>query len=312
MKKFLIVLIVLLLSFSLIGCNKNKNEDVDDDSAVIKVVLPSGTPLMAIGTLLDNPKYEFTIVNGQDPLQAAFLENEYDLIIAPFNLGAKLYLAGKSTYQILSIITTNNTYIMSRTEISDLSELNGKKIMTYGTGSSPWIAYKALASKYNLSLEEVSQSSASDVSNLFATGSTEADVFLGAEPNITVLKEKKKLDFYVINVCDYLKDEADYFIQACIFVKKDCKISDKSIQRIEEAVRYANDKPAAYASNVLEKNDFFKTLGEEVIEKAIENCNITYLKAKDNKAVIEKFCSLLNKYSPKVLDGKKLDDAFYF
>lgn len=310
MKKFIITILVFILSFSLFACKKDKEQEEED--VVLKVILPSGTPLMAVGNILDSEKFEFNVVNGQDPLQSAFLENEYDLIIAPFNLGAKLFLSGDSTYKIASIITTNNTYIMSKTEITDLSELNGKKIMTYGTGSSPWIAYKTLIDKYNLSLEEVKQSSASDVANLFATGSEDADVFLGAEPNITVLKEKKKLDFYTLNVCDFLKDEVEYFIQACLFVKKDSKVSEKSLKLIEEAVKFAIDQPAKYAENVENKNDFFKTLGKDVIEKAIQSCNITYLKAKDNKDIINKFCGLLNKYSPKVLDGKTLDESFYF
>ena len=303
MKKFLMVLILVILGFT-ISCKKETNE------RVLKVILPSGTPLMAVGGLLDNSKFDFTIVNGQDPLQSAFASGEYDLIIAPFNLGAKLFLAGASSYKLESIITTNNTYIMSKTEIKDINELQNKKIMTYGTGSSPWIAYKALNDKYELNLTDVAQASASDVAGMFASGSEDADVFLGAEPNITTLKEKKKLDFYVIDVSKSL-DEVEYFIQACLFVKKDSNIDSSYLKLIEDNINNMNKKPGEYANMVLGKNDFFDTLGSDVIAKAIPNCNIVYLKAKDSVAIINDFCALLNKYSPKVLNGKLMDETFY-
>ena len=303
MKKFLLLLVLIVLGFTF-SCKKEEVKPV-------KVILPSGTPLMAVAGLKDNSKFEFTVVNGQEPLQAAFLEGEYDLIIAPFNLGAKLFLAGTSKYKIDSIITTNNTYIISYEEIKDINDLQGKKIMTYGTGSSPWLAYKALNDKYNLGLVDVPQASASDVATQFANKSTDADVFLSAEPNITTLKEKKKLEFYTIDVSSYLSEEVDYFLQACLFVKEDSSVDAKTLKLIEENIKSMNSKPSEYAEKVENSFDFFKTLGKDVITKAIPNCNIVYLKAKDNKAIIDKFCNLLNKYSTKVLNGQLMSDEFY-
>ena len=189
MKKLFTLLTILVMCF-LIGCKKTNS----DAQRTLKVLLPSGTPVMAIGSLIGDSRFEFQIVNGQEPLQAAFLEAKYDLIIAPFNLGAKLFLAGKSQYKVESIITTNNTYVISRTQINDVHDLENKKVMTFGKGSSPWLAYKAIDDKYNLNIQEVPQSSAGDVATLFANGSNDADFFLCAEPNITQLKEVNKLD----------------------------------------------------------------------------------------------------------------------
>ena len=71
MKKFLLILVLIVLGFTF-SCKK-------DEAKPLKVILPSGTPLMAVAGLKDNSKFDFTVVNGQEPLQAAFLEGEYDL-----------------------------------------------------------------------------------------------------------------------------------------------------------------------------------------------------------------------------------------
>ena len=51
---------------------------------------------------------------------------------------------------------------------------------------------------------------------------------------------------------------------------------------------------------------------KEVIEKAIPNCNITYLNAKDNEKVFVDFYEFLNKYQPKVLNGKAPEKDFLY
>ena len=305
MKKFMLIVFTFLVAFVMISCKEKEKE------APLKVILPSGTPLLAMGSVYnDSDNFSLEVVNGQDSLQAAFLSGEYDLIIAPFNLGAKLYLAGKSEYKLEAIITTNNTYIISRSEISDINDIKGKSVMTYGTGSSPWLGYKTVVDKYELGTTEVPQSSAGDVATMFASGSTDADYFLSAEPNITTLRVGKGLTVYALDISKYLP-EGNILIQACLFVNPKSNVSKERLALIENGIKAMNDKPKEYSSKVKEYADFFKSLGENVIEQAIPNCNSTYLKAKDNKKLIDDFCGLLNKYSPKVLEGKTMDEVFY-
>ena len=307
--KKLFIIVLLLLSFIMVGCKKEK--EPTQESRTLKVILPSGTPLMAIGNLLDDSNFEFEIVNGQDPLSAAFLDGEYDIIIAPINLGAKLYLAGKSSYKLEAVLTTNNTYIMSHENLSEINNLKGKTILAYGANSAPWLALNALNDKYKLGLTIENQSSASDVATVFAAGTSDAELYLGAEPNITTLSLKKKLEFNVLNVSEFLKDDIDVICQACLFVNPNSNVTSSELKKIEDNIKSMNSNPSEYAKSVLNKNDFFKNLGEEVIKESIPKCNINYLKAKDNLVSINKFFDLLNKYSPAVLNGKTPDEGLY-
>lgn len=304
MKKILSSIIVMIVCALFIGCKKNPKEK-------IRVLLPQGTPLVAVGNLLDDEMFSFDIVNGQDPLIEAFTKGEYDLIIAPLNLGTKLNIAKKSEYKLKAIITTNNTYLVSKNEFKNIEEVNGKNVLGFGEGSTPSLALNSIMNYKNLTPKKVDfRSSAADVTLEYTSKNTEYDFFLLAEPNISIISNKTKKEVYKISLSDLLKDEVDMLIQACLFVNPNKNIDDKAINKIEENIKEMNNNPSDYAKSVESKHNFFEGLTKEVLEKAIPNCNITFINAKDNKNIIESYYKLLDKFQPSVLQGKRPDENF--
>lgn len=305
MKKLLSFIFMLMLALTLVGCE-------EEETTKYKVLLPSGTPLMAIGNLLDDETFDFTVVNGQDSLMEGFTQGEYDMIIAPLNLGTKLYINQKSVYKMKAVITTNNTYIISKNPINSIEEINGKKLLAFGNGSTPSLALNAIIDYKKLENVEVEyRSSASDVALEYTSANTEFDYFLSAEPNITTLKNKTQKEIYTLSLADVLKDEVSVLIQACLFINPNSDVSEKAIKKIENNIKSMNENPAEYAESVKEKNNFFTNLGKEIIEKAIPNCNITYLSSKEHKEEISEYYALLNKYQPAVLEGATPDEDFF-
>ncbi|OLA10529.1 MAG: hypothetical protein BHW12_02340 [Coprobacillus sp. 28_7] len=304
MKKILSSIIVMIVCALFIGCKKNPKEK-------IRVLLPQGTPLVAVGNLLDDEMFSFDIVNGQDPLIEAFTKGEYDLLIAPLNLGTKLNIAKKSEYKLKAIITTNNTYLVSKNEFKNIEEVNGKNVLGFGEGSTPSLALNSIMNYKNLTPKKVDfRSSAADVTLEYTSKNTEYDFFLLAEPNISIISNKTKKEVYKISLSDLLKDEVDMLIQACLFVNPNKNIDDKAINKIEENIKEMNNNPSDYAKSVESKHNFFEGLTKEVLEKAIPNCNITFINAKDNKNIIESYYKLLDKFQPSVLQGKRPDENF--
>ena len=304
MKKILSSIIVMIVCALFIGCKKTPKEK-------IRVLLPQGTPLVAVGNLLDDEMFSFDIVNGQDPLIEAFTKGEYDLLIAPLNLGTKLNIAKKSEYKLKAIITTNNTYLVSKNEFKNIEEVNGKNVLGFGEGSTPSLAFNSIMNYKNLTPKKVDfRSSAADVTLEYTSKNTEYDFFLLAEPNISIISNKTKKEVYKISLSDLLKDEVDMLIQACLFVNPNKNIDDKAINKIEENIKEMNNNPSDYAKSVESKHNFFEGLTKEVLEKAIPNCNITFINAKDNKNIIESYYKLLDKFQPSVLQGKRPDENF--
>lgn len=303
-KKILSSIIMIIVCTLFIGCKETPKEK-------IRVLLPQGTPLVAIGNLLDDEMFSFDIVNGQDPLIEAFTKGEYDLLIAPLNLGTKLNIAKKSEYKLKAIITTNNTYLASKNEFKNIEEINGKNVLGFGEGSTPSLALNSIMNYKTLTPKKVDyRSSASDVTLEYTSKNTEYDFFLLAEPNISIISNKTKKEVYKISLSDLLKDEVDMLIQACLFVNPNKNIDDKAINKIEENIKEMNNNPSDYAQSVESKHNFFEGLTKEVLEKAIPNCNITFINAKDNQKIIESYYNLLDKFQPSVLQGKRPDENF--
>lgn len=304
LKKLFTVMLLIFGLLLLVGCG-------EEDNKTYKVLLPSGTPLMAVGGLLDDAEFDFKVVNGQDPLISGFTSAEYDMIIAPINLGTKFYIAGKSNYQFKAIITTNNTYIISKGEISSLNDLQGKKITAFGASAAPGLALKGALDIKGIDATVNYQNSAADVMMLYSSNTDDSDFYLSAEPNITKIEDKTGKPINKISLQEQIKDELPVLIQACLFVNPNSNVSNKVINKIKENIENMNKNPENYAKQVLNKNDFFNGLGESVIAKAIPNCNIDFIEAKDNKDVITKYYDFLNKYQNAVLGGKTPSEEFY-
>lgn len=87
---------------------------VASTSSSLSILAPYGAPALSLIPAFKTG-CQITTVDGADPLQAAFVNPspEYDVIIAPTNLGMKLYQAGKSEYELLSVVTWGNLYIVA-------------------------------------------------------------------------------------------------------------------------------------------------------------------------------------------------------
>lgn len=304
MKKIIILIITILSLTCLTSCK--------EEEKTLKVLLPQGTPLFSIGGLLDDTNFKFDIVNGQDPLLAGFTTQEYDIIIAPLNLGTKLYVTGKSMYKLEAIITTNNTYIISKNEINNYIELNDKTILAYGNGATPSLALNIAKDINNIEFSKIEyRTSVADVMLEFNSKISSFDYYLSAEPNITIMEEKTNNKINILNVMDLLETEINLLPQACLFVNPTSDIEEKTLKKIENNINFMNEKPKEYSQEIENKHEYFTTLTKNTIEKAIPNCNITYKKATENKNIIFKYYEILDKYQSKVLEGKRPDDSFF-
>lgn len=313
-KLFLVLIMIFALSFAF-ACSKDETDDNKQNNESgeklekIKVMIPGGAPLMALAGVYKTDEFEIEVVNGAENLQAALMGSEYDMVIAPLNLGAKFHTLNKTSFKLDAIITTNNTYIVSKNSV-DVNDLKGAKILAYGQNATPDIVLKAANQKYNLGLEFEYMASANDVTPLFIAGDESANYILSAYPQITQIKNKVS-DANVLNVVS-LFGEDEVFPQACLFVNsKTGKDYSKHLELIKNNINLLNEKPAEYAQSVVSKHAFLTGLGTEVLTEALPKTNIVYLKAKDNKDKVNNYIDLLNTYAPKLLEGKTVSEEFY-
>lgn len=301
MKK--IIYIVLLMVLFLTGCT---NVTVERS---ISIIVPNGTPALALTTYFENDGVNYEIVNGSDPLVSAFTNETHDFIVAPVNLGAKLYKAN-GNYLHFKTIVWGNTYIVSKTNISSINDLEGKSITAFGESSTPGIVLKALLKHYNINCDITYVEDVSTANSLLMSG--QAEIILSAEPSLSKINSSNK--FYILDLQEEWKKMTGSFSypQAAIFVRKSIfenTVIKKHLNLLEKAI--TDTKNAEYvASKAVLIDSTFEKLGVSTLIKAIPNCHFELV---DNeKTAIESFFNILNDLGLSAMYGNTMpDDSFY-
>jgi len=286
MRKKLVLLMPLLL---LCGCNNQQQS-----SQKISILAPEGTPALGLANYYANYKDEyevFDIKNGSDPLLAAFNNQSHDVIVAPTNLGAKMFSVNQN-YILYETIVWGNLYLASTEEITSLSDLENKEVTLFSKNSTPDIVLRSLLQENNIS--NVTLNYVDDVTtanSLLVSGTSK--YIVSAQPSLTSLKKKHNL--YTIDLQEEWAKIASSssYPQASIFVKRSLKDNiSKQLTHIKHSVEKMNEDLSTSAHNATTMPASFAKLNEEVIKEAIPQCH--YRIDTNQKAAIEYYFNKIN------------------
>ena len=214
--KFIYIFVVLFSMLFITGC-------IDDSSKKVSVIVPTGTPSLGIANVLnDKTLVDANIVSGSDPLIAAFTNASYDVVVAPVNLGAKLYNANENfSYILYKTIVWGNYYLVSNEEIATLESLEGKTVLVFGKNSTPDVVLRTLISAKNINVNLEYVDDVATANSYLLSG--KADIIVSAEPSLTKMSANK--NFYTLDLQKQWQQlTGSYSLpQAGIFIKKDSK-----------------------------------------------------------------------------------------
>ena len=283
MRKIILSLFIFMLGLVVTSCSVTF---VDGEQKEVSVIMPTGTPALALAEFaMTNDYVKAEVVAGSDPLVAAFTSKSHDIIVAPVNLGAKMYSVYQE-YVLYKTFVWGNLYLASKGELNSFEDLDGKKVVAFGKNSTPDIVMQALLkyhSDINVTVEYVSD--VSEANTLLASG--KAEVVVTAEPAISKLKSKFNLS--IIDLQDEWAEMTgnESYPQAGIFVKKSItgkKYIKDALNDMKEAVINANLNPTNCANHAVNLHTSFETLGVETLVSAIPNCHYQFLES-DKEAV---------------------------
>ena len=274
-------------------------------SPKLSLLVPSGSPLLALGGVISETDYEVTV--GPDLLPVAFTKGEKDLVVAPITLGAKLYNLEKSKYQLGAVLGWSNLHILSRTPLNDINDLNGKSVLAFAEHSTPGIMLR-LATK-DLELEITYFKAVSDVGGPFIN--KQYDYVLISEPILSKVMSTLKEEVYTFPLQNV--DGLPKIAQFGIFKRPEInKVSyDKFMSKLNANITSLNNDPKSYAESVLELDPFFKSLGVDVIEKAIPRLDLDFKAAVDAKPLVHEYLSYLVSVDPTIIGSEVVNDSFY-
>ncbi len=317
MKKILLTLL-LLISITLVGCNPNSNNGENpgdkEEPKEYKVIMPSGTPSITLSSFVDKKDDNITvdIVLGSDPLTAAFTSGNYDIIVAPVNLGAKFYNSVEDfAYRLYRPIVGGNYYILS-TEISSFSELDGKEITLFGQNSTPDVMFRTLCAYYGVNPIVNYQASVAEANSQLVAGA--ATTILTAEPSKTLISKNKS--YNVIDLQQLWKDMAgsEYNVtQAGIFVKTglDQEDVEEILSQMEASLALALNDTLKLSKTAKKIDTSFAKFSDEDLATAISKCNVLSGGSNYRNDVEYYFNKLIELGLGKSIGGKLPDEKFY-
>jgi len=290
MKKIVIIFFLLNFPFLFSGC---KTSDT-----IISILVPSGSTELGILHLHTNDKFDIQVIDGPQPLSAAFAGGSHDVIIAPVNLGALFYhqaITGgvPNKYFMLGGIGFGNFFIVTNNpSITDFHDLNNQDIVIFGEG-----AVSDVITSYIL------QESGITFSKTFVPSVTEARNRLINDPNLIVLLAEPALtitkllpefnDLTVFNLSEKYEilTNGIKLVQAGVFVHY--RLNEYQIDFIVDAI----------VNNIyLINNDIIKTdevanylnlgLSGEQIKIITKNSNIIFKDGWHSKEAVETFLQI--------------------
>ena len=284
MKKLMKVLLSGLLALTIAGCQGNK------ESYSVKILCPTGAPSLAFVSeyenIMENGQIDF--VDGTDMLIAEFskADSDYDIIVAPINLGAKLIEKGQTSYKLNGVITWGNLYLVGT---SDDALNNAKEIALFGEGAVPQKVFNTVNT--NNELKQTYYQSATLVQQQLLSGQVQVGMLAEPLATATIAKAKQQnLELKVVKDLQSAYGEEGY-PQAAIFTKGDKDLSGL-LKGIEEFTSNGYEGLQTYLETITTEK--LGLPGVEIVVKSIERQNVRYKKASDCKDEIKDFLKLFN------------------
>lgn len=308
MKKILTMFIAILCLGLLVSCTESKTNKVS-------IIVPSGTPTLGVADALysDADLFDYNVVQGSDALVAAFTNANYDIIVAPVNLGAKFYSSlNNFEYVFYQTIVGGCFYLVTSEDITELSQINGKEITVFGANSTPDVIIRSLINYYNLDVKinyvsDVAEANASLISN-------KSTIIVSAQPSISKFNASGKFNVIDLQAEWKKMSGSTYSIpQAGIFVKKS-KLDDKSVvnalNKLNASLSLSTTNPDKLAESGTQIDEALNKIGKETLIKAIPHCN--FVTTKNNMAEIEfYFNKLIELNLGQTMGGKLPSEDFY-
>lgn len=297
------------------------------EQTTIRIAALNGPTGIGMAKLIDDSEngktandYEITLVGAPDAIVSQISSGELDVAAVPTNVASTLYNKTKGNVQLLALNTLGVLSIVTKGEdIQSFADLKGKTIYATGQGSTPEYVLNYLLKSNGLDPEkdvtiEYLSEHAELASKLLAG---QVSIALLPEPFVTQVTAKDPEITIALNLTeewDKAVDGKSVLTMGCLIVRKDFAKENKDalnvfLKEYEESANYANENTAACAELVAKSGI---VADSALAEKAIPNCNITYVDGDEMKDKVTDFFQVLFDANPKSIGGALPDDDFYY
>lgn len=246
-----------------------------------------------------------------------------DVAAVPLNMAATLYNKTGGAVQILAVNTLGVLYLLEQgNTIQSIADLKGKTVYSSGQGASPeyilnyLLKENGLDPKKDVTVEYKTEHS--ELAALAASG--KAAVCLLPEPFVsTVLSKNAKLRNALDMTAEWEKACEKQGIESTLamgclvvraeFAEKNAAAVGAFLEEYEASVNFINEN-SAQAGILAAK--FGIVPDAALAQKAIPNCNITFIAGSDMKKTAAQNFNVLFEANPSSVGGALPKDDFYY
>ncbi len=320
MKKVLSILFTVLFTLTaLVGCSQK------EDDVTIRIAGMKGPTSIGLIQIMENNAnkkaandYEFSIVGAADEISPKLIKGELDMAAVPANLASVLYNKTEGGMQMLAINTLGVLYITEKGDtVQSWSDLKEKTIYATGKGTTPEFSLRYILTQNGIDPDK-------DVTIEWKSEATEIVAALkSADSGIAMLPQP-----YVVSALSNVEglrvaldlteawdalDNGSTLVTGVLVVRKEFAEAHPEavknfLNEYEVSTKFVNEN-VADAAQLVEKFDIFKAA---IAEKAIPDCNITFVSGADMKPLVNGYLSVLHEQNPQSVGGKLPADDFYY
>ena len=331
MKKFVSLVLALVLALSMTACGQTRGddpapvEDIPAEKVTIRLGGLKGPTSMGMVKLLADAEegltandYTFTMAASAPDLTPQFIKGELDILAVPVNLGATLYANTDGGVMLLAASTLGVLYIVERGDtVESFADLAGRTVYATGKGTTPEYALTYLLAQNGLTLgEDVDVEWKTEPTEVVAQmAQEEGAVAMLPQPFVTVAQGQVKGLRVALDLSaqwDGL-DNGSRLVTAGLLVRREFAEAHpdavaKFLEEYAASVDYVNENPTE-AAVLVEAQGIVKAA---VAEKAIPYCSLVCITGADMKTAVSGYLQTLYDLKPETVGSAMPDDGFYW
>lgn len=314
MKKFLAILLSLIIIIGATACSKTKKTGVTVNIGVLKG--PTG---MSAAWLMDQNdqklsanEYNFTVAGTPDAITGQLINGDMDIAALPTNAISALYNKTEGKISVLGVNALGVLYILENgNSINSVSDLAGKTVLASGKGSTAEYVLNYILEKNGVIAEIVWAAEHSEAATLALKG--DYNIVMLPEPFVTNVTAKSDAFRVALDLTEEWEALGNGELTMggiavrTAFLEEHPDAVKAFVDEYGKSVAFTNSQPEDAAKLIAK----YEIAAEEVAKNAIPRCNIVWLHGKDYKAVLENFLGVVYNANPAGIGGKMPGDDFY-
>lgn len=302
-------------------------ENADADGTLIRVASLKGPTSLGLLFLMDKADkgetantYEFRMATGADEILPLMVKGDLDIALIPANVASILYHKTQGGVEVIDINTLGVLYMVSGEDgLADFTDLKGKTIYLTGKGTTPDYVLQYLLNANGMSVDDVTleyKSEATEVASVLAEDPTA--IGLLPQPFVTAAcmqNDALKVIFDLNEEWNKVQGASGSSMVTGVTV-----VRKEFLEENEEAVKAfmeehkasaeaINADPATGAALAVEAQIVAK---EPIAQKAIPDCNITYIDKAEMKQALSGYLDVLFHQNSQSIGGGLPESDFYY